>query len=286
MSIQPVAGIHRNQVWRVRTADGATALMLKLQTTREGFPTVEHEADVLRHLRWLAGVPRLVAAGTVGRPKRPFLLTQAISGVPLAHWLRLDRPAAASQLANYAHWLRSFSLVDAPRAILREKACRFEGPWAMNYSPDVAPPVIINDASAGDRLAANHNHVAVVHGSFDPRNVLVADDATAQLTGVVDFEATRLGSPLIDIAGLALHFLMWRRADLASAWLTAASEAWQWPSLAIDAMPYLVAQHERRRAAAMVNTDVPIAPRRLISNLLATIKTLQPRSNRSTSHGS
>lgn len=271
-SIVAVSSDHRNDVHLVSLRNPAVRVIVKLQTQQSGFQPVAHEADVLTLMRSHSGLPRLIAAGRTGRRSRPFLITEMLHGIALDSWLSRDEQGTEGQLGSYAAWLHAFSRSTAPLAALRLKATGFIGPWSISYHPDGIPLVDVGggpDAGAAPYEVTNLHRVAVVHGSFDPKNILVANDATAHLSGVVDFEATRLGSPLIDIAGLALHFLLWRRVDLARAWTNAAATTWNWPLMARDTMPYLVAQHQRRLAAADADPAVRVASRRLTEDFVA-----------------
>ncbi|UXA17459.1 phosphotransferase family protein [Mycobacterium sp. SMC-4] len=275
-SIRAVPGRHRNDVWRIRLRAPTSHVVLKLQSPLTGFQSVAHEAKILDLLGRHTGVPALVAAGTVGLSGPPFLITEALGGTPLARWLSRNQHAAEGQLRSYAVWLHEFSRRTEPRRMLQKMAAEFTGPWAISYSPGAAPPVELDDGGvrpdASCATPSNVHRATLVHGSFDPNNILVADDGSASLDGVVDYEATRLGSPLIDIAGLALHLLMWGRSDLAHTWLNVTAVTWNWRSLAHDAIPYLCAQHERRRNAARGDSDVAVATQSLIDDFVIRVR--------------
>ena len=258
--ITRIPGAHRNRVWEVRAAGHPTALILKIQAHATGEQTVAHEADVLRRLQPLRGLPVFHFAGTAGVSDTPFLITRMVPGAPLASWLASSPASGAELFTELARWLQVFSQLTGATELLRSRAARYVGPWSPCYSPGAAPAVVDTEQATD----AGRNRLALVHGSFDPRNILISDRIDV---AAVDLEATRLGSAFIDIASLALHLVMWQRVDLAVQWLTAASLAWSLPSLARDVLPYLLAQDERRNAARHLQPGISVADSHLLDEL-------------------
>jgi Ser/Thr protein kinase RdoA (MazF antagonist) len=206
----PALTEQRHMSTRVELSDGTRGW---LKVDRAGMPLagVQREAEVLQSNGHVAGLPRVLAAGTTASG-RPFLLATEVPGTPLS-----QRADLVDHLPAIARWLIGFSSTAAvmpyplgavatwdlygPRPDLHRLA--FEAAaWAEGR---IARPVQLgSDADLP---------TAVVHGSFDPANVLVDDDGRV---GVLDLEATRLGPTVIDVAGMGC-----RLAPLGSA------PAWQ-----------------------------------------------------------
>jgi len=190
----------------------------------------------------------LCGHGVVGAQARPFIATELIPGRRRQQALPSTKPHVERCLAELSAWLHRFARVQLARPNVHFLGERFSGPWSPWYAPGSAPPVVEQASSV--TAGHNKNRLGLVHGSFDPGNILLDWSNPRLLTGVIDFEASRLGSPLIDIAGLALHFLLGDRPDLATSWLATAAAEWGWPDLTAAVLPYLESHNERRKDAA------------------------------------
>ncbi len=119
--------------------------------------------------------PDLIHSGTVSG--RRFLLTADAPGRVLAEHLADLRPVDWSSLARWLVWWRG----QAKSIALVRRALGF--PYSL----------------------LGHSSAVLVHGSWDPSNVLVTDDG--QLSAVLDFEACGGGQQEHDIASMAVRLI-------------------------------------------------------------------------------
>lgn len=238
----------RNDVWIIELEGDQAPLALKVQAEDASVPTVVFEGRTLRQLQGHPGVPTLCNVGVVGAQARPFILTELLPGRRLQQALPVSKPEVEQCLVELSAWLHRFSRIQLARPTLHFLGEQFSGPWSPWYAPGSAPPVVEQASSVN--AGHDKNRLGLVHGSFDPGNILLDQAHQRLVFGVIDFEATRLGSPLIDIAGLALHFLLADRPDLATSWLATAATEWGWPGLTEAVIPYLEDHNERRKDAA------------------------------------
>jgi aminoglycoside phosphotransferase (APT) family kinase protein len=242
-------GDHRNLVWTAREIATGKVLVIKTSRDLRTKGMIAREAIALRAMEGWPHVPTLRAAGALPGD-RPFLVTDALDGAPFAAALHRATGGPPGELMRrLADWLCDFSRRDVPPALACEAGAS-SGSWAADYRPRGAPPVV----------------VGLVHGSFDPGNVLVKGHGPdLRLAGILDFEASRPGSALIDIASMAVRLVIGGRADLCQLWLAAAAEAWRSTSLPSEVLPYSLAQNERRRQAARADPRVAVATPTLLA---------------------
>jgi hypothetical protein len=236
-------GDHRNLVWTAREVATGKTLIIKASGDARTTAMITREADALRGLAGWPHVPVLRAAGALCGD-RPFLVTDALDGMSLTSALgRRGTHAFGGVLRSLASWLQDFSRRDIPSALC-DGTEQWSGSWATDYRPVGASRVV----------------TGLVHGSFDPGNVLVRwRGPDLALAGILDFEATRPGSVLADIASMAVRLLIPGRADLCRAWLEVAAEVWMSPKLPAEVLPYSLAQNERRQQAARKDRRVAVA---------------------------
>jgi Ser/Thr protein kinase RdoA (MazF antagonist) len=216
--VVPLSGGYSGETFLV-TGAGEQAV-LRLYARRPQRAAVDQA--LLERLRGLLPVPRVLEAVTVpgGADRPPFLLLEALPGD------RLDvvLPAADEPLRR--------RLGEAVAGVLVLLATERMPRAGMFVDPGLEPAPF--PAGAGDQLsfleahlgapwfaalpaaersglravarqaraaAAETGRIALVHGDFNPKNLLV-DPATGGVTGVLDWEFAYAGAPLADLGNL------------------------------------------------------------------------------------
>ena len=227
---------HRHVVYRLQVRkDGHSpiAWWLKSGQASRCASGVAHEARFLDLVRGrLAAVPTIVARSDTieGKPiDHAWFISSSLPGRPFAAH---QSPFDTSTLHWMKNWLDHLSMC-RPEAEHCAGSCVREGVFSEH--PDLLSLLEPADATLGrNPIGARLLHRAraaaqtptgsgVVHGSFDSRNVLV--DANGNPTGVLDFEAVRPGSPMLDIASMACSLAMDISPELAKRWLHANSSS-------------------------------------------------------------
>lgn len=244
--LEPVLPRSRNPVWRT-----PGHFYLKLQGGPFPSETVREEAEVLALLAGrLPYVPTVLATGTCPETGLPYLLTQALPGHPVT-----ARPDVACEplFDELVGWLDSLQRVAGLRELLSHRLPRL----VDRYRPDFDPLTSALERSA--QLAGNpgqeaareyHSLLAelvqrrparptpeVVHGSLAPANILRDGH---HLTGVLDFEGTRLGSAMYDVASLAADLLETHGLTVVRAWLRRCGEHYGPERIQFEARPFLL----------------------------------------------
>lgn len=153
---------------------------------------------------------------TISRPLRydrslRVLLYESVPGIPLMVLLRHRRPNRMIWLAQAARWLAGLHESAVPagqnRTVRDER--REAGYFLMNYRgffPSCAPQakraldVFFRFRS---RLARFRRQRALIHGDFNPNNVIV--DAKARHLSVIDFGNARFYDPMSDLANAIIQ---------------------------------------------------------------------------------
>lgn len=223
-SVRPCPLAQRHLSWAVALSSGERC-WVKLGRHETAVAGVRREAAVLHQLdeRWFA--PRLMAYDR----RRPVIATQHLDGRMLAEH---EDDEVYDLLRPLASWLQSFRTCGALAAHPPSVVASWD---LFGTDPDVNR--LLDDGAAFWTRAAHRRGIrasavrqrrlrpaagGVVHGSFDEDNLLI-DDARA-VSGVLDFEATRVGPSAIDVAGMAVDLLLHRGASLARAWLDTCSD--------------------------------------------------------------
>lgn len=119
----------------------------------------------------------------------------------------------AAQLGKFLHSLHAIS-VESIRALLPNNDLRTE--WRTMYKeiqmklfpymrPDARETVRCHFESYLENSENFEFTSALIHGDFGTTNLLIAP-GTADITGVIDFGAARIGDPAIDFAGLLAQY--------------------------------------------------------------------------------
>jgi aminoglycoside phosphotransferase (APT) family kinase protein len=201
------------------TAAGEQAV-LRLYARRPERAAVDRA--LLDRVRGLLPVPRVLEASLVpegpGRP--PFLLLEALPGdrldlvlpaadAPLRH--RLGEAVAgvlvllATERMPRTGWFPDARLDPEPFPAAaagpdRWLAAHVGGPWFARL-PRVEREALRAVSRRARELAGRGRRVALVHGDFNAKNLLV-DPATGGVTGVLDWEFAYAGAPLADVGNL------------------------------------------------------------------------------------
>ena len=265
----------RNLVWWLDRGQNR-GLFVKVEPEGDSSSDLQREIDLLGRLRGFPSLPELVASGHLS-DDRVFLITHPLQGEPLADLIGRRPALPRSLLVDLATWLWTLASHDGARRYLEHEGVSYVGTWAPDYFPQASIPE--ESHQAGQSLGGFDAwpipnsltpllRSAVIHGSFEPRNLLVLESERLQLSGVLDLEAARIGSPLLDIANLALHLLIAGARETARDWLLAAGQTWkleaEMPQLAF---PFVVSQNLLRVAAAKTDPEVEVASAEDLRNL-------------------
>jgi aminoglycoside phosphotransferase (APT) family kinase protein len=215
--VVPLSGGYSGETFLV-TGAGEQAV-LRLYARQPDRAAVDQA--LLERLRGLLPVPRVLEAVTVpggaGRP--PFLLLEALPGDRLDVVLpAADEPlrrrlgeAVAGVLVLLAteRMPRAGMLVDPsleptpfPPGAGDQSGfleAHLGAPWFTGLA--AADRSGLRAVARQARAAAATSRIALVHGDFNPKNLLV-DPATGGVTGVLDWEFAYAGAPLADLGNL------------------------------------------------------------------------------------
>ena len=207
----------RDQNHRLHTATGS--FTLKLANPAEPAPLTEFQTEALLHLaREAPGlpIPRVIPAGdgraVLPTPDGALRLLSWLPGTPLAHLPRTPDLAAAigTALGHLDAALSSFHHPAADHHLL----------WDIRNASDLAPllPALPDDLQP--HIAAFLDHFAchtapalaalprqVIHGDFNPHNLLADPADPARLTGILDFGDMTLSHRICDLAVAASYLI-------------------------------------------------------------------------------
>ena len=215
--IELVQGGLVNTVYRVTTSTGTYALRLYADhELHSGDEQFEREVALLSRLGAATGVPMpriAIADASRTRAPTPYVVYPWIDGVTLNDCRHNHGAAALTSLADpLGRVLASTAALAIP----------------LTQSLTIEGALIGADAGLSSRLVRNRlgpesadalralfdvnqvmllaldEHRALVHGDFGGRNVLVhqARDATWYVSGVIDWDAAAIASPLWDVGSL------------------------------------------------------------------------------------
>ena len=228
--VEAFAGEQRHRSWRITTA--TEILWVKIEMSISPVSGLCREAACLRALG-PNPLPRLIYA----RIQPTMLVTAECPGRPVADCGEASSWAAGAASALGTFWRR------------RREAPRFAhapGPDLFGDRPDLGRLLVEAAVNAPPALATLSNSLArdvrpepigLVHGSYDPDNVLVE---AGRLTGLVDLEAVRFGPLAWDVATMADGLLESQGFAAARTWLACAA--------AIGAAPTAIAGYLALRA--------------------------------------
>ncbi|MDX3000442.1 phosphotransferase [Kribbella solani] len=210
-SAVPLAGGYGGQTFAV-SAGGEDAV-IKLYVKDPERAAVD--AALLQLVRGLLPVPRVLDLkrdGSFDDP--PYLLTERLPGVNLQEFLESatddQRRTVGAQLGELLACLSGMPFLRT--GMFRDSDLVIEPFDLGDLSEYSAGQVLGFDArqqdgfadvvaAAEDVLAGGVDRVCLVHGDFNPKNLLV-DPATARITGLIDWEFAHAGSPYTDLGNL------------------------------------------------------------------------------------
>ena len=215
---------HSNFTFLVTRGDARVVLR---RPPRPPLPPSAH--DVLREARLLTAlertpvrVPRVLAVGddeaVLGVP---FYIMEEMHGTVITSEIpeALDNPAQRRRVGEeLVDALVDLHAVDwqacglegygKPTGYLERQVRRFTGLWEHNKTREL--PVV---EEVRDWLAANLPESppsTIVHGNYRLGNVMVANEAPAELVAIFDWELSTIGDPLADMGYLTVT---WAEAD-------------------------------------------------------------------------
>ena len=224
IEVERIGEGHSNITFLVLRGDARIVLR---RPPRPPLPPSAH--DVLREARLLSAlegtpvrVPRVIAAcADESLLGVPFYLMEEIKGSVITSAIPepLDNPEQRRRLsAELVDRLVEIHEVDwrgcglegygKPTGYLERQLRRFGGLWEHNKTREL--PVV---EEVGEWLAANlpeSPQSTIVHGDYRLGNVMVADEAPAQLVAIFDWELSTIGDPLADLGYLTVT---WAQAD-------------------------------------------------------------------------
>ena len=232
----PIEGL--NETWRCVPQGWPSAVFLKIQGVSYPSDTVAEEGEALAVISGRCRfVPELISRGVDAESGRAFIVVRGLVGRSLNNALE-DTPHMRCHeiFASLVNWLCNLQGCDELRALLVRRAVTATGVWHPNFSPDEGIAELLD--SAFDRefawlrehstricsatLSRREQAWDLIHGSLSTNNILVdlPLNSPPVLSGVLDYEAARMGNVMFDVATLALHLLMVRSEDAAVSWFS------------------------------------------------------------------
>jgi hypothetical protein len=233
----PLDGL--NETWRCVLRGWRSDTFLKIQGARVPSNTVAEEGEVLVVLSGQSRlVPELIARGSDAETGRPYILVRELSGRSLQsaieHNPRLECRGIFDDLLDWFGELQGYGGL---RSLLHRRTVTAIGLWHPDFSTDDGIAELchyglderfswlLEHATRIQKLLSIRSARAndVIQGSLSTSNILVDStrDEHSFVSGVLDYEATRIGNLMFDVATLALHLLIESGRDAAISWFSA-----------------------------------------------------------------
>jgi hypothetical protein len=266
-----------NETWRCVLKGWPLPLYVKIQGRTYPSTTVSDEAQVLCVLKdRLPLVPRLITYGQEEESRRPYLITEERPGLPVHHLLNdVNLPTPYKLLYQVADWLCEFKMNSYLRPLLERRLDRAVGVYQPDFDPITAALKLCSEIQEVDRgeLASVFRALLakgrrgnwprspreIVHGSLTTFNLLanvIGSEKSLSLTGVLDFEATRIGNAMFDVATLALYLLMSAWPAGAKVWFSTCAHRFGESRVMGEALPFLVYCYLARARAKFTGTAI------------------------------
>jgi aminoglycoside phosphotransferase (APT) family kinase protein len=210
----PLTGGYGGETFAV-SAGGEDAV-LKLYGKRPARATVD--VSLMRLVRGLLPVPRVLDAmpEPAGDGAPPYVLYERLPGVNLETYLATagdaERRKVGEQLGELLVRLSGMPFLSFGDFVGRELAIESFGlgelgeffesqAGEIGLSLEQASRFAAVADRAEDLAATGVDRICLVHSDFNPKNLLV-DPATAEITGLIDWEFAHAGSPYADLGNL------------------------------------------------------------------------------------
>jgi Ser/Thr protein kinase RdoA (MazF antagonist) len=215
-TLQPLTS-ERDQNHRLDS--GTASFTLKLANPAEPPALTEFQTQALLHTARRAPdlpTPRVIAAEDgrtiIPTPDGALRLLTWLPGVPLAHLPR--SPTLATAIGT------ALGRLDATLADFHHPAADHHLLWDIRNARDLAPLTKALPDDLKPRITAVLSHFAahtapalaklprqVIHGDFNPHNLLADPDAPGSLTGILDFGDMTLSHRICDLAVAASYLI-------------------------------------------------------------------------------
>ncbi|TDU86719.1 aminoglycoside phosphotransferase (APT) family kinase protein [Kribbella voronezhensis] len=212
-SAVPLTGGYGGETYAVSAAGEDAVLRLYVRQPARAAVDV----SLMRLVRGLLPVPRVLdAMPEVSDEGPPYVLTERLPGMNLENYLETageaERQRVGEQLGELLVRLSGMPFLTFGQFVGRELVIESFGAggllqWFNQHVSDLgltrdqvtSMEAVIDRA---DELAESGvDRVCLVHSDFNPKNLLV-DPATAQITGLIDWEFAHAGSPYTDLGNL------------------------------------------------------------------------------------
>ena len=292
IAMEPVAGGLTNTNLRLRLADRLGALLLRIYQ-RSG-DLAHKEMALCRMLEKQVQVPSFLHFA----PENPvtghaFAVLDWVEGTPFEAALprfdrdalvrigdRIGRALAAIHGFTYANFgffdadMKVGAPIDLGRAglVAYLRQCLVEGRGGARLGPELAADVIAFAEREGHRVEDWQQRACLVHGDFNPSNILVRQgaDGAWELAAIIDWEFAFVGAPGFDFGNL-LRPPLDRAADFIAALARgyrgaggAMPEDWQRIARITDLFSFADILHHPETSAAVIE-DAKGAIRRLLT---------------------
>jgi Ser/Thr protein kinase RdoA (MazF antagonist) len=207
----------RDQNHRLDT--GTASYTLKLANPVEPANLTEFQTQALLHTARLAPdlpTPRVIAdqdgRSIIPTPDGALRLLTWLSGTPLAHLPRT--PALAKAIGT------ALGRLDAALALFHHPAADHHLLWDIRNTPDLFPLTKVLPDDLKPRITTFLTRFStqtapalaqlprqVIHGDFNPHNLLADPDAPGTLTGILDFGDMTLSHRICDLAVAASYLI-------------------------------------------------------------------------------
>lgn len=264
ISMEPVLPASRNHVWRLRIGGRKADLFLKIQRDASTSASVLDEAESLLTLqRQLPHVPTLITFGRGDSSGLPFLLTEELPGLPLSRTLGDEAPNLPRLFKQVGGWLQELQNQDGLRKLLEKRVPRSFGRFVPTFDPvgsardlcrkfrGITPtPTLCEYEDFLSEIA--HTPLAIpgteiVQGSLSTENIL----NSGWLTGILDYEGTRLGSLMFDVANLTVNLIDDNQMEAAHIWIKVCAELFGEKRIRFEAKPFLIDLLLMRRCSSI-----------------------------------
>ncbi|KAF0115482.1 MAG: aminoglycoside phosphotransferase [Rhodobacteraceae bacterium] len=215
-SLHPLTS-ERDQNHRLDTSDGS--FTLKLANPAEPAPLTAFQTDALLHVALNAPdlpTPRVIPTRDghtiLSTPDGALRLLTWLPGTPLAHLRR--SPALAQAIGT------ALGQLDATLASFQHKAADHHLLWDIQNARDLAPLTATLPGDLKPRVTAFLDHFAtqiapalaqrprqLIHGDFNPHNLLADPVDPTTLTGILDFGDMTLSHRICDLAVAASYLI-------------------------------------------------------------------------------